>query len=154
MSFPYSPTSSFIGTLILTLSYIIFINRYNENEETNCCEVYEGSCHCGGVHFKVLAPKTLCVWVCDCSICDMKKNWHFVVPESNFKLLSAQDNLIEYQFNSKVARHLFCKVCGVQSFYRPRSNPNGVAVTYACLKNYKVTNELYFMKLFSEYLNY
>ena len=41
--------------------------------------------------------------------------------------------LTRYTFNTGAARHLFCKICGVKSYYIPRSNPDGVAVTWRCL---------------------
>ena len=49
-------------------------------------------------------------------------------------MLKGQDSLTEYRFETKKARHLFCKVCGVQSFYRPRSNPDGVSVLVPALE--------------------
>jgi hypothetical protein len=63
----------------------------------------------------------------------MKKNWHFIIPEANFKLLTGAESLQEYRFNKKIAKHMFCKNCGVQAFYRPRSNVDGYAVTLACV---------------------
>ncbi|KAK6180033.1 hypothetical protein SNE40_012254 [Patella caerulea] len=92
-----------------------------------------GGCHCGAVRFKVLAPRDLNVLSCNCSICKMKQNVHFVVPSSKFTLLQGQDSLTLYQFNTKQAKHQFCKICGVQSFYTPRSNPDGVGITHYCL---------------------
>ena len=38
-----------------------------------------------------------------------------------------------YTFNTGVAKHTFCKVCGIKPFYIPRSNPDGVAVNAHCL---------------------
>lgn len=64
----------------------------------------------------------------------MKRNTHFVVPKARFRLLTGEDNLTEYRFNTMVARHLFCSTCGVQTFYQPRSNPDGWAITVHCLK--------------------
>ena len=32
-----------------------------------------------------------------------------------------------------MARHLFCRHCGVKSFYVPRSNPDGFSVNVRCL---------------------
>eukprot|EP01033_Poteriospumella_lacustris_P008949 gene8949-6426_t len=97
-------------------------------------KAYTGSCHCNSVRFNLLAPRHLVVWNCNCSICFMKKNWHFVIPAEQFSLLeSSKDYLTEYRFNTKTARHLFCKICGVQAYYVPRSNPDGVAVTLACI---------------------
>lgn len=63
----------------------------------------------------------------------MKKNIHFIVPDSNFHLMKGEEELSCYTFNTKKAKHLFCKTCGVQSFYKPRSNPNGVGVMPHCL---------------------
>lgn len=94
---------------------------------------YQGHCHCGAVRFQVQAPQHLVVWRCNCSVCRMKQNHHFVIPESYFTLLAGEEALTEYRFNTGQARHLFCKICGVQSFYRPRSNPDGYAVTIYCI---------------------
>jgi hypothetical protein len=99
----------------------------------NESKTYYGSCHCGAVSFEAVAPRHLVAWDCNCSICHMKKNWHFVVPIANFTVTSGSDVVTEYQFNTKVAKHVFCSKCGVQAYYRPRSNPDGVAVTLACI---------------------
>ena len=58
---------------------------------------------------------------------------HLIVPRSRFRLLSGADDLVEYRFNTMVARHLFCKVCGIKSFYVPRSHPEGFSVNVNCL---------------------
>ena len=62
-----------------------------------------------------------------CSVCEMKQNHHFIVPNKNFTLLKGgqEGQLITYTFNTKKAKHMFCAACGVQSFYIPRSNQNG-----------------------------
>ena len=54
---------------------------------------------------------------------------HVIVPSSRFTLLAGEENLTLYQFGTKKAKHMFCKVCGISSFYVPRSNPDGVGVT-------------------------
>lgn len=94
---------------------------------------HKGSCHCGAVKFQVLASANLVVYDCNCSICKKKHNIHFIVPENDFTLLQGHDALTTYTFNSHKAKHQFCKVCGVQSFYRPRSNPDGYGVNPDCL---------------------
>ena len=99
-------------------------------------QVLEGGCHCRKVRWRIMAPRRLVVWECNCSICEMKRNDHVVVPEENFKLTSGDDALTTYTFNTGVAKHIFCKYCGVQSFYRPRSNPDGVGITFRCIDNY------------------
>ncbi|XP_076452221.1 centromere protein V-like [Babylonia areolata] len=86
---------------------------------------HTGGCHCGAVRFKVLAPAVIKAIDCNCSICKKKQNIHFMVPDAKFELLQGRDNLTVYTFNTHQAKHIFCKTCGVQSFYKPRSNPDG-----------------------------
>ena len=94
---------------------------------------YKGQCHCGAVKFKCHAPEHLVVWDCNCSICAMLKNHHFIIPQDDFSLQQGEDCLSLYLFNTKTAKHYFCKCCGVSPFYRPRSNPDGYAITLACV---------------------
>ena len=92
-----------------------------------------GGCHCGAVRFEAALPDVVEAQSCNCSICAMTGFVHVVVPESRFRLLQGQSGLTEYRFNTGVARHLFCKVCGIKRFYRPRSNPDGWSVNARCL---------------------
>ncbi|XP_033114439.1 centromere protein V-like [Anneissia japonica] len=93
-----------------------------------------GGCHCGAVKFQVQAPKIIKAVKCNCSICDKKQNIHFIVPNSKFKLLQGEDQITCYTFNTHKAKHTFCKICGVQSFYTPRSNPDGKGIMPHCLE--------------------
>lgn len=95
--------------------------------------IYSGSCHCGAVTFEVEAPEDVEVENCNCSICEKTGFLHLIVPLSKFKLLSGEDCLQTYTFNTGVAKHTFCKVCGVKPFYVPRSNPDGMDVNVRCL---------------------
>ncbi|XP_077168837.1 centromere protein V [Paroedura picta] len=94
---------------------------------------HTGGCHCEAVRFEVWAPADPQVFDCNCSICVKKQNRHFIVPASRFKLLKGADNLTTYTFNTHCAKHTFCKTCGVQSFYTPRSNPDGYGIAPHCL---------------------
>ncbi|NXA52729.1 CENPV protein, partial [Nothocercus julius] len=94
---------------------------------------HTGGCHCGAVRFEVWASPDLHVFNCNCSICTKKQNRHFIVPASRFKLLKGAENLTTYTFNTHRAQHTFCKTCGVQSFYTPRSNPDGYGIAPHCL---------------------
>ncbi|KAE9045573.1 hypothetical protein PR003_g3381 [Phytophthora rubi] len=102
--------------------------------------VHRGSCHCKAVQFEFDAPSDLVQTECNCSICSMKRNAHAIVPKSRFRLLQGQDMLTLYTFNTHQAQHLFCKRCGVQAFYIPRSNPDGYAVTVACVDPATITS--------------
>ena len=92
-----------------------------------------GGCHCGAVRFEVALPARIEALDCNCSICAKTGFLHIIVPETRFRLLRGSDRLTSYAFNTGVARHLFCAVCGVKSFYRPRSNPDGWSVNARCL---------------------
>lgn len=94
---------------------------------------HSGGCHCGHVRFEVGAPARPQVLECNCSICRMTGFLHLIVPASRFRLLRGENALTEYRFNTGVARHLFCKHCGVKSFYVPRSHPHGFSVNVRCI---------------------
>ncbi len=94
---------------------------------------YTGSCHCGAVRFEVEASEHVQASECNCSICARAGYLHLIVPASKFKLLRGADSLTAYTFNTGVAKHLFCRVCGIKSFYVPRSNPDGYSVNVRCL---------------------
>ncbi len=94
---------------------------------------YQGSCHCGAVTFEVEAPETLELERCNCSICTKSGFLHLIVPRNRFRLLSGEDKITTYRFNTGVAQHTFCSVCGIKPFYTPRSNPDGIDINANCL---------------------
>ena len=94
---------------------------------------HTGGCHCGRVRFEVEAPDELEVSECNCSICSKTGFLHLIVPKERFRLLSGADALATYTFNTGTAQHLFCPVCGIKSFYVPRSHPDGYSVNARCL---------------------
>lgn len=96
----------------------------------------EGGCHCGAVRFEVDLPPAFEAEDCNCSICAMSGNIHVIVPASRFRLRRGADAIREYRFGTGQARHYFCTTCGVKSFYIPRSNPDGYAVTWRCLDDW------------------
>jgi hypothetical protein len=94
---------------------------------------HRGGCHCGRVRFEVLAPAALVVDDCNCSICRVSAYLHLIVPADRFRLVSGAEDLTTYKFNTGTAKHLFCRVCGVKSFYVPRSHPDGFSINARCL---------------------
>lgn len=95
--------------------------------------IHKGSCHCEAVMFEVEAPEVIEADYCNCSICSKSEFLHMIVPLSKFKLLSGKEMLSKYTFNTGVAKHTFCKKCGVKPFYTPRSNSDGIDVNVHCL---------------------
>jgi hypothetical protein len=100
-------------------------------------QTYQGGCHCGRVRFRVTADLSS-VTACNCSMCTKKGILHVIVPRENFELVSGKDDLTTYTFNTGVAKHMFCKHCGMHPFYVPRSDPDKIDVNARCLDDIDV----------------
>ena len=97
---------------------------------------YHGSCHCGAVRFEIDTDGIDTLGECNCSICHKKGAlWHRVT-EDRFRLLSGEDALHEYRFNTGIAQHLFCRHCGIYGFHHPRSAPDAYQVNVRCLDDF------------------
>ena len=94
---------------------------------------HHGGCHCGAVRYEFDAPRDVVVQDCNCSICSKSGYLHLIVPGSRFRLLQGQEMLATYTFDTHEAKHMFCKTCGIKSFYIPRSNPDGFSVNVHCV---------------------
>jgi hypothetical protein len=95
-------------------------------------QTYEGGCHCGAVRFRVRVKEYEAV-ECNCSMCQKKGILHLIVPPEDFQLLQGSESLATYTFNTGVAKHTFCRICGIHPFYRPRSHPDSFDVNVRCL---------------------
>jgi hypothetical protein len=93
---------------------------------------YEGGCHCGAVRFRVKVSEHVAI-DCNCSICTKKGFLHVIVTKDRFESLRGADTLTTYTFNTGIAKHTFCRVCGIHAFYTPRSHPDGIDVNARCL---------------------
>lgn len=94
---------------------------------------HRGGCHCGAVRYEFRAPARVTVQSCNCSMCARSGYLHLIVPGADFRLVQGVDSLSRYSFNTGVAQHLFCRLCGVKSFYVPRSNPDGFSINLRCV---------------------
>ncbi|MEP3050490.1 MAG: GFA family protein [Erythrobacter sp.] len=92
-----------------------------------------GGCHCGKVRFSAEIERGPEILRCNCSICAPCGFLHLIVPHSHFTLQSDRAHLSAYRFGTQQAEHLFCKACGIKSFYQPRSHPDCWSVHFACL---------------------
>ena len=70
---------------------------------------------------------------CNCSVCRMTGFLHVMVRHDEFELVSGRDSLASYRFGTGTAAHLFCRHCGVKSFYQPRSHPESWSINANCL---------------------
>lgn len=105
----------------------------------NVVVIHTGGCHCGRVRFEVEAPANLTLSDCNCSVCVMTGYQHLIVTKESFRLLQGENELTTYTFNTGVAKHRFCKHCGIKSFYVPRSHPHGISVNARCLESATIT---------------
>ncbi|BBD61463.1 glutathione-dependent formaldehyde-activating GFA [Nostoc sp. HK-01] len=101
--------------------------------------IYEGGCHCSAVRFRVVVKQHK-VDDCNCSICRKKGFLHLIIPKEQFTLLQGENKLTTYQFNTGVAQHKFCSICGIHSFYIPRSHPDCIDVNVRCLDGDVISN--------------
>lgn len=92
----------------------------------------EGGCHCGAVRFRATAELAE-VLDCNCSICAMKGYLHWIVDRSEFELLRGADQLETYRFNTRQARHHFCRICGISPYYVARSHPDKIDINARCV---------------------
>lgn len=97
---------------------------------------YQGSCHCGAVTFAIDATFAE-LTTCDCSLCARKNAVMGQVHESQFELLTGANELTLYQWNTRVAKHYFCKHCGIYPFHRKRSAPDSYGINVNCLEGFE-----------------
>lgn len=102
-------------------------------------ETRTGGCQCGRVRYEVTLDMSAPVNSCNCSMCGRAGTLLAFVPDNQFKLLSGEENLTDYQFNKKHIHHLFCNVCGIKPFARG-VGPQGptVAVNARCLDDVRI----------------
>ena len=95
----------------------------------------DGSCHCGAVKFAAtLTEGFASARRCTCSICRMRGAVAVTSTPEAFTITEGEDKLATYRFNTNVAEHHFCSVCGIYTHHKRRSNPNELGVNVACLE--------------------
>ena len=104
--------------------------------------IWSGSCHCGAVRFRVEAEIAE-LTRCDCSLCRRRGALMAKVHESGLTIEAGEDQLTLYQWNTGVARHWFCRRCGIYPFHRKRAQPDSLGVNVGCLEDFNVAAYAY-----------
>ena len=90
-------------------------------------------CHCGQFKAEINIDKLDKILRCNCSICKRKGAIMSMVKNEDFKVVEGEDKLSLYKFHTKVAKHYFCKNCGIYTHHNPRSNPNMTGFNLGCI---------------------
>ena len=93
---------------------------------------YNVSCHCGKVKLLIETDLKI-VKQCNCSICKRKNAKMNILPKEAIISISGEENLSTYQFGTNIAKHYFCKNCGIYTHHQRKSDPNGIGVNIGCI---------------------
>lgn len=58
----------------------------------------------------------------------------FTLAPATLDIVVKNDSLKLYQFGSKVAKHYFCRVCGIYPFHETKRNPGEYRVNLGCIE--------------------
>lgn len=95
----------------------------------------QATCHCGTVKFRVrLVDGFKTARRCSCSFCRMRGAIAVSARLEDLEFVQGQDNLTLYEFNTRAAKHYFCKTCGIYTHHQRRSSPTEFGVNVACLE--------------------
>ena len=71
---------------------------------------------------------------CDCSLCARRNALMTKAPEAALTIEAGEALLTLYEWNTKRAKHYFCRVCGIYLFHRKRAAPDHFGVNIFCLE--------------------
>jgi hypothetical protein len=93
------------------------------------------ACHCGTVRFTVrLADGFNTIRRCSCSYCRMRGAVAVSAGLDDLTFVQGKADLTLYQFNTRTAKHYFCRTCGIYTHHQRRSDPNQFGVNVACIE--------------------
>ena len=98
---------------------------------------YEGSCHCGAIKFSYDGEEISKGIRCTCSICSRKGAMMSseAIPMENLNVQADDNDIGLYQFGSKIAKHYFCKNCGIYTHNEMLCKPGHMRVNLGCIED-------------------
>ena len=105
-------------------------------------KTYRGSCHCGAIRFAFKGPEKIENGLrCNCSICRRKGALMsaFTVAPDEIEIEVTGENLATYEFGSRVAKHHFCKTCGIYPFHQTMRKPGHYRLNLGCVEELDAT---------------
>ncbi len=96
---------------------------------------YHGSCHCGRISFHFSGPEITSGLRCNCSVCRRKgaTMTGYVIAPNDLQIYVEDDALATYEFGEHVARHHFCRHCGIYPFHTTLRKPGYYRVNTGCI---------------------
>ena len=105
--------------------------------------IFEGSCHCKKVRFQVETNNIYKdLYRCNCSLCKKKSIIMKPISQEFFSLTKGMEFLGLYKWNKNIAKHYFCRECGVYTHHKRRRYPDQIAINFACLDNLDISKEI------------
>lgn len=97
---------------------------------------YTGSCHCGAVSFSFKHKEISEGLRCNCSICIRKGALmtSFVLAANEITINVQNDSLATYEFSSGIAKHHFCRHCGIYTFHQTLRKPGHYRMNIGCIE--------------------
>ena len=94
--------------------------------------IHNVKCHCGAVELEVNNDLDI-IKQCNCSICKRRNAKMAMVSKESLSITKGKEYLTSYKFNTMIAEHFFCKICGIYTHHNRRSDPHGAAVNSGCI---------------------
>jgi len=96
---------------------------------------YSGSCHCGAIRFSYEGEEITAGLRCTCSICSRKGTMMSTeaIPLEALKVEASPEDLGLYQFDSGIAKHYFCRRCGIYTHNEMLRKPGHCRVNLGCI---------------------
>ena len=98
----------------------------------------KGKCHCGSIKFSI-NTKIRDLRRCNCSMCSRKGFVMGTALIDELTITSGEKNLTSYKWNTKIAEHFFCKICGINTHHKRRSNPNQYGYNIGCIEGFEMS---------------
>ncbi len=102
-------------------------------------EYHKLTCHCGAVEIELHLPEGVVnPRRCSCSICSSRGAITGTAKLDQLRVVKGEEYLTLYQFNTRIAKHYFCKICGIYTHHQRRSFPDQYGYNVARLEGVNV----------------
>ena len=98
----------------------------------------KGKCHCGSIKFSI-NTKIRDLRRCNCSMCSRKGFVMGTALIDQLTITSGEKKLTSYKWNTKIAEHFFCKICGINTHHKRRSDPNQYGYNIGCIEGFEMS---------------